>query len=87
MSDSINKFTQWPSQSLLHPLGVGIIVISRGIFVTFLPLTQDCVSNEECPTEVMNKHAIEQQKLEAPQGNEDLHGLFTIKQFLLEFQT
>lgn len=37
--------------------------------------------------EVMNKHAIEQQKLEAPQGNEDLHGLFTIKQFLLEFQT
>lgn len=86
MSDSINKFTQWPSQSLLHPLGVGIIVISRGIFVTFLPLTQDCVSNEECPMEVMNKHAIEQQKLEAPQGNEDLHGLFTIKQFLLEFQ-
>lgn len=82
MSDSINKFTQWPSQSLLHPLKVGIIVISRGIFITFFPLTQDrieWVSNEECPTEVMNKHAVEQQKLEALQGNEDLHGLFTIK--------
>lgn len=78
------------SQSLLHPLEVGIIVISRGIFVTFFLLIRDqieWVSNEECPTEVTNKHETEQQKLEAPQGNEDLHGLFKIKKFWLEFQT
>lgn len=53
--------------------------------MTFFPLIQDhieWVSNEECPTEVTNKHALEQQNLEALQGNEDLHGLFKIKKIL-----
>lgn len=67
----------------IAPTEGGVIVISRGIFVTFFPLIQDhieWVSNEECPTEVANKHALEQQNLEALQW--DLHGLFKIKKIL-----
>lgn len=47
----------------------------------FLPIQdqKEWLSSEECPAKVVNKSAVEQQKLYVLQENEDLHGLFKIK--------
>ena len=42
---------------------------------SFLPIRDQ----KEWPAKVMNKSAVEQQKLCVLQENEDLHGLFKIK--------